>query len=100
MGHHRVWSRQPATDHHDPDRPVLISSASFRICWKRTSAVFAVGDVVGMACVLAIAFAGRLPGGRCRFPLIDRAVDTTIQVGRMMMQMFGAFAEFERGSAP
>jgi DNA invertase Pin-like site-specific DNA recombinase len=38
----------------------------------------------------------RLAGARAGFRSLTEAIDTTTPAGRMMMQMVGAFAEFER----
>src|ERR1700737_4358393 len=38
----------------------------------------------------------RLTEGKAGFPSLTEAIDTTTPAGRMMMQMVGAFAEFER----
>jgi DNA invertase Pin-like site-specific DNA recombinase len=39
----------------------------------------------------------RLAGAKAGFRSLTEAIDTTTPAGRMMMQMVGAFAEFERG---
>lgn len=39
---------------------------------------------------------GATGGGQGRIPQLAEAIDTTTPAGRMMMQMVGAFAEFER----
>src|SRR5947208_7091148 len=39
---------------------------------------------------------GRLGGAAAGFRSLTEAIDTTTPAGRMMMQMVGAFAEFER----
>ncbi len=38
----------------------------------------------------------RLTGAQAGFSSVTEAIDTTSSAGRMMMQMVGAFAEFER----
>jgi DNA invertase Pin-like site-specific DNA recombinase len=38
----------------------------------------------------------KLGEGKARFRSLTEAIDTTTPAGRMMMQMVGAFAEFER----
>jgi DNA invertase Pin-like site-specific DNA recombinase len=38
----------------------------------------------------------RLAQAKCGFRSLTEAIDTTTPAGRMMMQMVGAFAEFER----
>src|SRR5664279_414383 len=41
----------------------------------------------------------RLAEARAGFRSLTEAIDTTTPAGRMMMQMVGAFAEYERGDA-
>jgi DNA invertase Pin-like site-specific DNA recombinase len=43
-----------------------------------------------------LAIMERIEGKHAGFRSLTEAVDTTIPAGRMMMQMVGAFAEFER----
>ena len=76
------------------DRPQLaaaldyVRSGDTLVVWKLDRLSRSLKDL--------LAIMERIEGKHAGFRSLTEAVDTTIPAGRMMMQMVGAFAEFER----
>src|SRR5579863_2128881 len=76
------------------DRPELrrlldqLRAADVLVVWKLDRLSRSLRDVLTIM--------ERLTGAKAGFRSLTEAIDTTTPAGRMMMQMVGAFAEFER----